>query len=75
MTTDRKPTLLQIRTPLAVDLPLEQMLDFYSDYFSLFDKSGPKARAVIQRELEPFIHEGRVQTRGESCFGLIWWGR
>jgi SAM-dependent methyltransferase len=73
--TGRKPNLLHITAPFSVDLPLEQMLDFYAGYFSLFDRSGPKVRTVIQRELKPFIHEGRVQTRGESCFGLIWWGR
>lgn len=75
ITTGRRPNLLHITAPFSVDLPLEHMLDFYTGYFSLFDKSGPKVRAAIQKEMEPFTHEGRVRNRGESCFGLIWWGR
>lgn len=73
--TGRRPNLLHITAPFSVDLPLEHMLDFYADYFSLFDKTGPRVRAVIQKEMEPFTCGGRVQTRGETCFGLICWGR
>jgi len=75
MATGRTPGLLPVKTPLTVDLPIEQVIDFYTGYFSLFDKSGPAVRDVIQKKMEPFTHEGRVQARGEACFGLIWWGR
>jgi SAM-dependent methyltransferase len=73
MSAGKKPRLLPIKTPLVVDLPLEQVLDFYIGYFSLFEKTSSEITAVIQKELEPFTHAGRVQTRMESCSEVIWW--
>ena len=75
MVTDRKPALLQLSIPMNVDLPLEPVLAFYDGYFSLFDKTGPEAQAVIRRELAPFARQGRIQAEGTASFGLIWWNR
>jgi hypothetical protein len=65
--------LLKIRTPLVIDLPLEDVTGFYRDYFSLFDLCSTDVDTVVQKEMAPFIHQGRVQARSESCFGLLWW--
>ena len=70
----RNPGLIPITIPLLIDLPIQQVLDFYVEYFSLFDKSGPKNRLIIERELLPFVDSDRVMVRGESHYGLIWWG-
>ncbi|MFH1153871.1 MAG: methyltransferase domain-containing protein [Pseudomonadota bacterium] len=73
MAVGREPNLIQVRIPMAVDLPLDQVIDFYAGYFALFERCDPEVREIIQREIAPFTHEGRVHARGESHFGLIWW--
>ena len=75
MANQRRPNLLSIRLSRRIDIPLEQAIDFYSAYFSLFDCTGPRVTAAIEREMAPFAGRRRLKAAGEVCSGLIWWER
>lgn len=73
MAAGEQPHLVSIQVPFTVDVLLEKALDYYTGYFSLFDRPGIETRPVIEKELLPFSQNGRVKTRGELGYGLVWW--
>ena len=73
MAAGKKPSLVSIRVPFTVNVPLEKALEYYAGYFSLFDRSGTETRAVIEKELLPFTKNGRITARGDLSYGLVWW--
>ncbi len=70
---NRLPGFMPIPISYGVDVPIDQAMDFYTAYFSLFDMTGPQVAAAIDRELGPFVHRCRLKATGEARYGLVWW--
>ena len=73
MAAGRSPGLIPLAVPFSVNLSWKQVLEYYTGYFSLFDKPPGESRPVIEQVLSPYIHDGRVVASGKIHYGLVWW--
>jgi SAM-dependent methyltransferase len=73
MVTGKNPQLRSFSHPVSLSLSLDQVVDFYKHYFTLFGKTGQKTEEVIREILSSGSQKGMIRARGRSGAVLIWW--
>lgn len=73
LASGRLPDLRHIAWQARLDLAMEQVADFFENYFAIFGKHGPGVRQSIDRILGEFAANGRLRLESQTSAALITW--
>ena len=73
MASGRRPNLTHLAWNSSLDLSLETMIGFYTDYFAIFGRQGLDVEHAVRDGLEQWRERDRVRARGEVGLSVVWW--
>ncbi|MFP4561954.1 MAG: class I SAM-dependent methyltransferase [Spirochaetia bacterium] len=74
-TAGKKPNIRHLSWTAALDMGLDDLVRFYTAYFTVFGIGGGRAHTIISDYLAGYAAGGRVQKTGTDHVTVIWWGK
>ncbi|MCF8033987.1 MAG: class I SAM-dependent methyltransferase [Desulfarculaceae bacterium] len=73
LASGREPRLRRVSWPVRLDMPRQEVDEYFRAYLAVFGLGGPRVERVVARALEPHTRAGRVQTQAMGQADLLWW--